>query len=180
MIVALSGPSGVGKSFVVDRLVNEYGYSRIVPYTSRPSRPGERNGIDYWFCSESELRSVSGDFLTGYWARPIGHHWYGYVAEDLARADESNHVLQAYSDLVLQMKRERERLWAILLCYYSEQEMRRRIASRCSDTRELSDRLAHAERDLRKSDSFDAVSYADDPNRHVEFVLRNVPKQALP
>lgn len=50
----LSGPSGVGKSYLAKHLARNYACSRIVPTTTRPQRPGEVDGKDYYFVCEAE------------------------------------------------------------------------------------------------------------------------------
>ncbi|MDR0740708.1 MAG: guanylate kinase [Puniceicoccales bacterium] len=53
-IFIISGPAGIGKSTVCNRLVESYGgnLKRIVTATTRPPRPGEVDGIDYCFIDE--------------------------------------------------------------------------------------------------------------------------------
>jgi len=66
-LIILSGPSGVGKGTVRKALFdmpnNNLVYS--VSMTTRPKRPGEIDGVDYYFVSEAEFlkRKKSGKFL---------------------------------------------------------------------------------------------------------------------
>ena len=54
--MVLSGPSGVGKKTVIDRVLAETpGYSRAVTATTRQPRPGEQDGVDYLFLTEEEF-----------------------------------------------------------------------------------------------------------------------------
>ncbi|XP_043693411.1 guanylate kinase 2, chloroplastic/mitochondrial [Telopea speciosissima] len=58
-IIVISGPSGVGKDAVIKRLqeVRE-GVHFVVTATSRPKRPGEVDGKDYYFVSKEEFLSM--------------------------------------------------------------------------------------------------------------------------
>lgn len=51
MIVIL-GESASGKSTVQNILCKDYGYERLITYTTRSPRKGEKDGIDYHFISE--------------------------------------------------------------------------------------------------------------------------------
>jgi guanylate kinase len=65
-LVIISGPSGVGKSTIcgklVERLDNVY---LSVSTTTRPIKPGEQNGREYWFVGrdEFERQIIAGNFL---------------------------------------------------------------------------------------------------------------------
>lgn len=50
-ILAIYGPSGSGKNFVMDKLLEELPNltNRIIPFTTRPKRENEQDGIDYYF-----------------------------------------------------------------------------------------------------------------------------------
>ncbi len=62
LLVVLSGPSGVGKDAVMDglrdRLQRQDGYHFAVTATTRPMRPGERDGAPYRFLSVSEFEDL--------------------------------------------------------------------------------------------------------------------------
>ena len=76
LLVVLSGPSGVGKDAVVSRL-KDMGYPLYyaVTATTRPQRPGERDGLDYLFLSEAAFDRMlaNQEFLE--WARVYGHRY---------------------------------------------------------------------------------------------------------
>jgi guanylate kinase len=91
-LFVLSGPSGVGKSTVLARirvLVPELFYS--VSATTRKRRPGEIDGVNYYFVSDQQFAAlIEQDRLLEH-ARFAGHH-YGTprdpVAERLAAGDD--------------------------------------------------------------------------------------------
>lgn len=64
-LVVISGPSGAGKTTIVSRLEQDPRVEVAVTATTRAMRPGEREGIDYFFLTrpEFEARIARGDFL---------------------------------------------------------------------------------------------------------------------
>ena len=69
-VVIISGPSGVGKGTLVKRLISESSFPLVlsVSATTRPPRPGEVNGRDYWFISRDEFleKRANGEFLESF------------------------------------------------------------------------------------------------------------------
>jgi guanylate kinase len=65
LFLVLSGPSGVGKDSVLARLAEKGLRLRRVPtVTTRPRRPGERDGVDYWFLKDAQYdRLLAGGAL---------------------------------------------------------------------------------------------------------------------
>jgi guanylate kinase len=85
ILFVVSAPSGTGKTTLVERLVQavpDLTMSRS--YTSRPSRAGESDGVDYNFISRSRFEEMirAGEFLE--WADVFGN-LYGTSAADTAR-----------------------------------------------------------------------------------------------
>lgn len=73
----VSAPSGAGKTSLVKALVERLDHIRLsVSYTTRPPRPGEREGVDYHFVDEDTFRRMvrEGAFLEH--AR-VFDHFYG-------------------------------------------------------------------------------------------------------
>ncbi len=59
LLVVISGPSGVGKDSVLDAMQQrDYPFHFVVTATSRPPRPDEVHGVDYFFVSEPEFREL--------------------------------------------------------------------------------------------------------------------------
>lgn len=89
LMFILSSPSGAGKTTLADRLLNKDGEMVLsVSATTRPRRPGEVHGEDYYFVSVEEFERMrdNGEFLE--WANVFGH-FYGTprnLVEDVLRS----------------------------------------------------------------------------------------------
>ncbi len=84
-LLVLSSPSGGGKTSITKQLLqarDDLGYS--VSATTRPMRPGERDGVDYHFLSRDEFvrRRDAGEFLE--WATYAGE-LYGTLKSEIDR-----------------------------------------------------------------------------------------------
>lgn len=64
-IITLTGPSCSGKTTLLKELVDKHGYADIVSHTTRPMRPGEKHGIDYYFTKQEDFDALakSGGFM---------------------------------------------------------------------------------------------------------------------
>ncbi len=59
LLLVISGPSGVGKDSLVNRLqARGVDFHFVVTATSRPPRAGEKEGVDYFFVSQAEFESM--------------------------------------------------------------------------------------------------------------------------
>lgn len=59
LFVVLSGPSGAGKDAVLDELARRgHVFHRVVTCTTRPPRPGERDGVEYHFVAEAAFERL--------------------------------------------------------------------------------------------------------------------------
>ena len=59
ILVVLTGPSGVGKDTVLRELFAlDPALEYCISYTTRPPRPGETNGVSYWFVDEPTFRAM--------------------------------------------------------------------------------------------------------------------------
>lgn len=80
-MIVLVGESASGKSSIERNLVDNYGYKKIVSYTTRQPRQGEVDGIDYHYISESQFIKLQKE---GYFAE-VGEYngWhYGTAKND--------------------------------------------------------------------------------------------------
>lgn len=85
-IFILTGPSGAGKSSVLDRLLKQKALrlKRFVTTTTRPVRPGEKNGRDYWFTDD---KTFLGEKRRGsfYESAKVYGRWYGSHKQEMRR-----------------------------------------------------------------------------------------------
>ncbi len=60
LLIVLSGPSGVGKGTVRKRIFesNDVGFEYSISMTSRGMRPGEVDGVDYFFKTKEEFERL--------------------------------------------------------------------------------------------------------------------------
>ena len=54
-MIILVGASASGKTEIAKKLISQYDFQKVVTYTTRPKRIGEKNGIDYHFISEKSF-----------------------------------------------------------------------------------------------------------------------------
>ena len=86
IVIVVSGPSGAGKSTILQRALAEIPRLRFsVSHTTRPPRPGERDGIDYHFVSREEFLRLAVDEKFLEWAEVHGQR-YGTARSEYARA----------------------------------------------------------------------------------------------
>lgn len=95
LLVVISGPSGVGKGSIVKRLLADNANMTFsVSATTRGIRPGERDGVDYFFKTADEFEAMieNGEFLEH--TQVFKSNYYGtpraYVEQ---RLDEGRDVL---------------------------------------------------------------------------------------
>lgn len=84
LLFILSAPSGAGKTSLVNALLASQPEIKVsISHTTRPRRPGERNGVDYYFVDrpDFEAKIAQGSFLE--YAHVFDHfygtsrHWVG-------------------------------------------------------------------------------------------------------
>jgi guanylate kinase len=88
-LTVLSGPSGVGKSTVVQAIRRDCPQVWLsVSVTTRRPRPGEKHGREYYFVGEREFEEMAGSGQLLEWARFAGNY-YGTPREPVAERLEA-------------------------------------------------------------------------------------------
>ncbi|MDE5590741.1 MAG: guanylate kinase [Acetatifactor sp.] len=106
-IVCLMGKSSTGKDTIFKRLLadRELGLKKIVPYTTRPIRRGERDGVEYFFKSEEDFLQLKeqGRIIEDREYHTFHGLWRYFVADDGQIESSGNYImigtLEAYRHL---------------------------------------------------------------------------------
>lgn len=160
MLVVISGCSGTGKNSVLRELMRIHpGLVYSISVTTRPPRPGEVDGRDYFFATEEEfarLRS-QGDLLES--AR-VYDHYYGtprrFVEEAISRGKTV--ILDIDVTGALNVRAQKPEAVLIFLLPPSLMELRRRLTNRRTDgASEIEKRLANAGIELQSLKSYDYI-----------------------
>ncbi len=160
ILLVISGPSGVGKDTVVQRM-KERGlpFHFVVTATTREKRPNETNGKDYWFVSKDEFaRMIDENELIEY---AVVYGDYKGIPKW-----EVRDALASGKDVVMRIdvqgaetvrKLVPEALLIFITCE-SEEELERRLRERKTESLDsLSLRIATARKELQRIQSFDYV-----------------------
>jgi guanylate kinase len=150
-LFVLSGPSGVGKGCILEgALPRLTDIARSVSVTTRPPRPDEVDGRDYWFRTASDFAAmVAGDELLE-WAEVHGHQYgtpRGPVEASLAAGQDV--VLEIDVQGALQVREHAPEAVLIFAAPPSWGELARRLHDRATETEDsISRRLEAARQEL--------------------------------
>ncbi len=86
MIIIFSGPSGVGKSTIINELINHKKLYFSISHTTREKRHNEVEGEDYFFVTREEFKYlIDSDYFIEY--EKYGLDFYGTGKEQLIKDD---------------------------------------------------------------------------------------------
>jgi len=178
-LVVVSGPGGVGKNTLVNavrRRMPELLYS--VSVTTRPPRPGEVDGRDYFFVTAERFAQLveAGELLE--WAR-FGDHLYGTPVRYVSEAVASGRIVLLDIDIQgarqLRASRRLDAVFVFLLPP-SLEALRERLLRRASDDlRTIERRLAMALTEMEAAPDYDYVivnANVDEASLLLESIIR--------
>ena len=88
MIVVLLGESGSGKSTIENILSENFGYEKIISYTTRPQRLGETNGKDYHFIDNNTFKKSLYKRLFAEYDEYSQERFYGTLKSDYTNGNK--------------------------------------------------------------------------------------------
>jgi guanylate kinase len=178
-VFVVTGPSGAGKGTLIGLLLPRFPVLRpAVSATTRPQRPGERDGIDYWFLDDDEFtrRVEAGAFLE--WVEYVGNR-YGTLLSEIDRIlDEGGApLLELETAGALRVKKKVPGAVTVFVTAPVE-ELERRLRERDTEsTGAIADRIELARRQLDEAEQFDHVVENDDRERAAEKLAEIVERE---
>lgn len=175
LLIVISGPSGVGKDSVVQRMKERgFPFHFVVTATTREKRANEVHGRDYWFVSKDEFaRMIEQNELIEY---AIVYGDYKGIPKAQVRE-----ALASGKDVVMRLdvqgaesvrKLAPQALLIFITCE-SEEELERRLRERKTESADsLSLRIATARKELQRIDDFDYVIV--NPDFHLDDTVEKV------
>ena len=177
LLIVISGPSGVGKGTIVNRLLESGNYALSISCTTRQMRKGEVEGKSYFFITDEEfLKSVKENGFLEY--SKHFEHYYGtprkFVENQLKTHDV---ILEIEPNGALQVKESHPEAILIMIVPPDEQALRSRLIGRGTESmEEIERRIARMEYELSKKDLYDYAIVNDDLDECVEK-LENLIKE---
>jgi len=166
LLVVISGPSGVGKGTIRKALFsmpdNNFVYS--VSMTTRKPRPGEIDGIDYFFVTRDQFKKNidEGKFLE--WAEFVGE-FYGTPLEYIDKQLEAGRevIIEIEVQGALQVREKMPDAVFVFIVPPSKKALEDRLKSRGTEnTKTIQERLEKANREYNLAYKYDYIVVNDE------------------
>lgn len=172
-LIVISGASGVGKGTVVKEMMaarKDLFFS--VSATTRPPRPGEQDGVDYYFVTREQFRDMitKGELLE---YDEHAKNFYGTPRAQVEQKQEKGHVLLDIEPNGAKLvKNNYPEAVLVFIMPPSVQELERRLRGR-NDTPEdqITIRMERAKWEMEQNVWYDHVVVNDDAGRCAREIL---------
>ena len=164
----ISAPSGAGKSSLISALLKQNNLHQMmvsVSHTTRQPRPGEKEGVHYYFVSHDEFENLIEQNAFLEYAKVFGGNYYGTslfaIEENLAKG------IDVFLDIdwqgAQQIREKVPNVKSIFILPPSLDELENRLIGRGQDSAEvIADRMAKAISEISHYNEYDYVIVNDD------------------
>jgi guanylate kinase len=176
-LFVITGPSGVGKGTLIGRLLESVPDLELsVSATTRPPRPGERDGVDYHFMSDAEFERLAGEGALLEHATYSGRRYGTPRSEVEPRLAEGRSVvLEIEVQGARQVRQAMPEAVQVFIAPPSPAALRARLEGRATDRpEEIERRLSAAQDELDARPEFGHVIVNDDLERATDELVRLV------
>ena len=155
MLTIISGPSGVGKSTLTNRLIERLPAALSISMTTRPRTPQDRDGHHYHFVDTATFEKAIEDDAFLEWAK-VYDNYYGtpkpFVEEHLAAGDKV--ALEIDVDGATQVKQRMPEVFAVFIKPPSDAALLERLRSRGRDDEDtIQRRFSRAKSEFERAEN---------------------------
>ena len=183
LILVISGPAGVGKTTVCDRLLQEFGssISRVVTTTTRKPRDGEKEGEDYFFTSVKQFHELLENEAFLEYEIIHGNHYGTRKKTVFDKIEKEQDILinidvkgaRSLRKEISKNKSFNGKIITVFLKPNNLEVLKERLSQRATDTKsDIQTRLETAKKELTLADSFDYIIISKDRENDYETVKR--------
>jgi guanylate kinase len=175
LVIVVSGPSGVGKDAILNRMKErKYPFLFVTTVTTRCKRKNENNGEDYHFISFAKFQELLKNNGLLESANVYGN-WYGVPKEPVkeALAKGKTTIIKVDVQGAANIKKIIPNAVYIFIKPPSLEELGTRLKQRCTETdSDLSLRLKMAETEMQQIDNFDYAVL--NPSNNIERAIQDI------
>ena len=175
-LVVISGFSGAGKGTLMKALMKEYGdsYALSVSATTRNPRPGEMDGVDYFFVTKDKFEQMIAEDALIEYAQYVGNY-YGtpkeYVQQQLDLG--KNVILEIEIQGALKIKEKFPDTVLMFVTAPNANELKNRLVGRGTETPEvIAARLSRACEESKGMEKYDYVVINDTIENGISLIDR--------
>ena len=172
----LSSPSGAGKTTLVKKITKNKNFLVSVSHTTRPPRPNEKNGKDYYFISKNEFKKLikKGNFLEH--AKVFGNY-YGsskdLIFKKLKKGKNIVFDIDWHGTRQIRNKKLNYKLTTIFILPPSRNELLNRLIKReKKNIKTVKKRMRGFTKDLSRWKEYDYVVINDDLLKCYKMIMR--------
>lgn len=174
ILTVVSGFSGAGKGTIMKELLAKYGqnYALSISATTRAPRPGETDGVEYFFKSREEFEQMIADGELIEYAQYVGNY-YGtpkaYVKKQLEAGRDV--ILEIEIQGALKVRKQFPDALLLFVTPPSADELKKRLIGRGTESMEvIENRLARALEEAEGLEEYDYLVVNDVLEECVEEV----------
>ena len=172
ILTVVSGFSGSGKGTIMRELMKKYAdsYALSISATTRNPRPGETDGVEYFFRTKEQFEQMIKDDALIEYAQFVGNY-YGtpkaYVEEQLEAGKDV--ILEIEIQGALNIKKKFPDALLVFIVPPTAEDLKKRLTGRGTESAEVIEkRLRRAAEESDGMDSYDYIVVNDDIDTCVE------------
>ena len=171
LLMIISGPSGVGKTTLIERLNEKFDFTFSVSATTRQRTKHETDGVEYFFLDEPTFEQwvEEGKFLEH--ACVFGRYWYGTPKEPIEKNMAEGRIVLLDIDVqgARLVKDKKPEAFGVFVLPPSEEALHKRLVDRGRESAEIIERrFSEAKSEIKSAYElgiYDAMIVNDDLDR---------------